>query len=103
MIARIWRGATAADRADEYLEYLKRTGVADYTATPGNHGVQILTRTHDGRTDFTILSYWESLDAIKAFAGDDPEASRFYPEDDEFLIHKEPRVEHHDVADLGAR
>ena len=101
MIARIWRGATAADRADEYLEYLKRTGVADYTATPGNHGVQILMRTHDERTDFTILSYWESLDAIKAFAGDDPEVSRYYPEDDEFLIHKEPAVEHHDVADLG--
>jgi heme-degrading monooxygenase HmoA len=101
MIARIWRGATAADRADEYLEYLKRTGVADYTATPGNHGVQILMRTHDERTDFTILSYWESLDAIKAFAGDDPEVSRYYPEDDVFLIHKEPAVEHHDVADLG--
>ena len=103
MIARIWRGTTAAGRAQEYLQYIRDTGVSDYTATPGNHGVQILMRTHDGRTDFTILSYWESLDAIKAFAGDDPEASRFYPEDDEFLIDKEPRVEHHDVADLGAR
>jgi heme-degrading monooxygenase HmoA len=103
MIARIWRGATAADRAQEYLEYLKQTGVADYTATPGNHGVQILHRTEGDRTDFTILSYWESMDAIKAFAGDQPEVSRYYPEDDEYLIDKQPNVEHHQVAELGRR
>jgi heme-degrading monooxygenase HmoA len=103
MIARIWRGATAADRAQEYLEYLKQTGVADYIATPGNHGVQILLRTEGDRTDFTILSYWESMDAIKAFAGDDPEVSRYYPEDDDYLIDRQPNVEHHQVADLGRR
>jgi heme-degrading monooxygenase HmoA len=98
MIARIWRGATAADRAQEYLKYLRDTGVADYRKTPGNHGVQILMRTHDGRTDFTSLSYWDSMDAIRAFAGDDPEVSRYYPEDDEYLIEKYPNVEHHDVV-----
>ena len=38
MIARIWRGATKADRAQDYLEYLRGTGLADYAATPGNHG-----------------------------------------------------------------
>jgi heme-degrading monooxygenase HmoA len=103
MIARIWRGATAADRAQEYLEYLKQTGVADYRATPGNHGVQILLRTEGDRTDFTILSYWESMEAIKAFAGDQPEVSRYYPEDDEYLIDKQPNVEHHQVAELRRR
>ena len=103
MIARIWRGATAADRAEKYLEYLKQTGVADYIATPGNHGVQILLRTHDDRTDFTIISYWESLDAIKTFAGDQPEVSRYYPEDDDYLIERHHTVEHHEVAELGGR
>jgi heme-degrading monooxygenase HmoA len=103
MIARIWRGTTAADRAQEYLQYIRDTGVSDYTATPGNHGVQILMRTHDGRTDFTILSYWESMEAIKAFAGDQPEVSRYYPEDDEYLIDKQLNVEHHDVIDVARR
>ena len=101
MIARIWRGATAADRADEYLEYLKRTGIADYRATPGNHGVEVLRRTRDGRTVFTLISYWESLDAVKAFAGDQPEVAVFYPEDDDFLVDRELEVEHHEVAKLG--
>jgi heme-degrading monooxygenase HmoA len=101
MIARIWRGTTAADRAEEYLQYIRDTGVSDYRNTPGNHGVQILMRTHDGRTDFTIISYWDSMDAIKAFAGDDPEVSRYYPEDDEYLIEKYPYVEHHQVVTRG--
>jgi heme-degrading monooxygenase HmoA len=101
MIARIWRGTTAADRAEEYLQYIRDTGVSDYRNTPGNHGVQILMRTHDGRTDFTIISYWDSMDAIKAFAGDDPEVSRYYPEDDEYLIEKHPYVEHHQVVTRG--
>ena len=103
MIARIWRGVTAADRAEEYLEYLRKTGLHDYTTTPGNHGVSVLLRTEDGRTQFTLISYWESLEAIKAFAGDDPEVARFYPEDDDYLVERELRVEHHEVAELGRR
>jgi heme-degrading monooxygenase HmoA len=101
MIARIWRGTTAADRAAEYLEYLKRTGIAEYRATHGNHGVTALMRTRDGRTQFTLISYWDSLDAVKAFAGDQPEVAVFYPEDDDFLVDRELVVEHHDVARLG--
>jgi len=83
---RPWRKAEAIADGPSILRYIRDTGVSDYTATPGNHGVQILMRTHDGRTDFTILSYWESMEAIKAFAGDQPEVSRYYPEDDEYLI-----------------
>jgi len=103
MIARIWRGATAADRAPDYLDYLRGTGLADYQATPGNHGVQVLLRTQGDRTDFTLISYWESLDAVTAFAGDQPEVARFYPEDDDYLIDRELTVEHHEVVDLGRR
>jgi heme-degrading monooxygenase HmoA len=103
MIARIWRGATAADRADEYVEYLRRTGLADYRATPGNHGVSVLTHTEGDRTDFTLISYWESIESIKAFAGDQPEVARFYPEDDDFLIDRELTVEHHEVVHFWRR
>ena len=69
MIARIWRGTTAADRAQEYLVYLRKTGLADYASTPGNRGVQVLLRTRDDRTLFTVISLWDSLEAIKGFAG----------------------------------
>ena len=55
MIARIWRGATASDRAEDYLHYLERTGLAEYRATPGNHGVQALV---DSATGLVGRSVW---------------------------------------------
>ena len=100
MIARIWRGTTAADRAAEYLTYVRETGLAEYAATPGYRGVQVLLRTRDELTRLTVISYWDSIEAVKAFAGEDPEVAHYYPEDDEYLLDREPTVEHHEVAKL---
>lgn len=98
MIARIWRGVTEASKAEEYLEYLMETGVKDYRAVTGNQGVQVLHRTYDGKTEFLILSFWESYEVIRAFAGDDLERSVYYDKDKEFLLELEPRVIHYEVA-----
>ena len=43
------------------------------------------------------LSFWTSLDAVRAFAGDDVSAAVFYPEDDRFLVGRERTVTHHQV------
>jgi len=96
-IARIWRGATRAADARRYLEYLEGTGIAEYLATPGNRGVEVLCRERDGRAYFTLRTLWDTLDDVRAFAGDDVEVARFYPEDDAFLVERELTVEHHDV------
>jgi heme-degrading monooxygenase HmoA len=97
-IARIWKGATRIEDRDRYIDYLHRTGIAEYTATPGNLGVEMLRRDDGDRTWFTIRTLWESMDAVKAFAGDDPEVAKYYPEDDEFLVERGPVVEHHEVV-----
>ncbi|MFN2572557.1 MAG: antibiotic biosynthesis monooxygenase [Gemmatimonadales bacterium] len=97
LIARIWRGVTPADRAEEYAAYLAETGARDCRATPGNRGVYVLRRVQQDRAEFTFVSLWESLNAIRRFAGDDYEKARYYPEDREFLIEREPFVEHYDV------
>lgn len=97
LIARVWHGATDAARADEYTEYLERTGARECRATPGNRGVFVLRRIKHERAEFTFISLWESLDAIRRFAGDDYEKAHYYPEDRDFLIELEPFVEHYDV------
>jgi heme-degrading monooxygenase HmoA len=97
MIARLWHGMTPAARADEYLDYLNQTGVPDLQRTPGNHGVYVLCRTEGDIAHFLLISLWESYDAIRQFAGDDPEVARYYPVDKEFLLELEPRVTHYDV------
>jgi heme-degrading monooxygenase HmoA len=98
MIARIWRGTTLESKADEYLQYLMATGLSDYQKTAGNKEVQILRRVRDGRAEFILVSFWESLDAIRNFAGENIERARYYPEDEQYLLAFEPEVEHYEVV-----
>jgi heme-degrading monooxygenase HmoA len=97
MIARIWHGMTPAAKADEYLDVLNRSGVPDYQRTPGNRGVYVLRRLEGDRAHFLILTFWDSLQAIQGFAGDDVEKARYYPEDKDFLMEFETKVAHYDV------
>jgi len=98
VIARLWRGWTAVERAAEYVDYVNRTGVADLRATDGNVGVYVLRRdVEDDRTEFAVLSLWESREAIVAFAGEDIEVARFYPQDDDFLVQREWTCAHYEV------
>lgn len=98
LIARIWRGWVRTEQAAEYVEYILGTGIAEYRQTPGNRGAQMLTRDlGDGRTEVLTLSWWDSRESIKAFAGDDIEAAVFYPEDDRYLVDRETTVSHHEV------
>lgn len=101
MIARLWHGRVPTRKADEYHRYLLRTGLTDYAATPGNYGVQVLQRTEGDVTHFLLITLWVSLDAVRAFAGEDYQRARYYPEDDEFLLEREPHVLHYDVLDAS--
>ena len=97
MVARIWRGATAADRADAYVDYLNETGVREYRATPGNRGVLVLRRRSGDRAEFVLVSLWDSLEAIRGFAGEEVDTAVFYPEDDDYLVARERTVEHYEL------
>ena len=97
MIVRIWRGATRAEDAEAYVEYLRETGLREYRTTPGNEGAWIMWRRVDDRAEFVTLSFWESRDAIVGFAGEDIERAVFYPEDDRFLVSRESQVEHYEA------
>jgi len=98
MIARIWRGVTPESKAESYLEYLKATGLKDCRQTPGNQGVQIFRRIDEGQAEFVFVSLWESMDAIRRFAGDDIERAVYYPEDEGYLLELDPNVTHYEVV-----
>jgi heme-degrading monooxygenase HmoA len=59
----------------------------------------MLRRDDGDRTEFITLSLWDSVDAIKAFAGEDIEAAVLYPEDERYLIDGESSITHHEVVD----
>ena len=98
-VARLWRGSTKTGDADHYLEYLRATGLAGYARTAGHRETITLRRMHDGRAEFLLVSLWDSMDAVREFAGDQPEQAVFYPEDDRFLVARDDRVTHFDVVD----
>jgi heme-degrading monooxygenase HmoA len=98
MIARIWKGAVKREDGDAYEAYMDETGIAGYVATPGNRGAWMLRRDRGELTEFVMFTLWESLDAVRAFAGEDYETAVFYPEDDRYLVERDLRSEHYEVA-----
>jgi heme-degrading monooxygenase HmoA len=97
MIARVWHGRVPAARADEYMGYMRETGLRDFHSTPGFRGVQVLRRADDDIVHFVLVSLWESLDAIRLFSGDPIDRARYYPEDAAYLLELEPNVQHYEV------
>jgi heme-degrading monooxygenase HmoA len=84
-------------RRDAYAQYMQQTGVAGYAKTPGNRGVWMLRRNVDDRTEFMMFTLWDSLEAVKAFAGDDYETAVFYPEDERFPVERDRTAVHYEV------
>ena len=98
MIARVWHGVTTEDQAEEFLDYVKKTGVPGLRSTPGNLGGMVCRRVEQGRAHFLLTSFWESREAIARFAGPDIEQARYYPEDEKYLLDLEPKVTHYEVV-----
>jgi heme-degrading monooxygenase HmoA len=98
MIARSWRGAVRTADKEAYAAYIDETGMQAYARTPGNHGAWMLTREVGELTEFVTFSLWDSIDAIRAFAGDDYATAVFYPDDDRYLVERDPTCTHWEVA-----
>ena len=59
----------------------------------------MLRREAGDRTEFVMVTLWDSIEALEAFAGEDYEQAVFYPEDERFLIERDLRATHYQVAD----
>ena len=99
MIARIWTGTVQRADADVYADYIRETGFAEYAETRGNRGAWLLRRDDGEQTEFVPLSMSDSVEAIRAFAGDDIEAPVLYPEDERYLVDRRSTIAHYEVAD----
>lgn len=101
-VVRIWEGRVPRERADEYTALMRSTGLVDYRATPGNRGAWVLRRDEGDATHVTMLTIWDSLDAVRAFAGDPVDRARYYDFDADYLLELPETVTHYAVAsELG--
>jgi heme-degrading monooxygenase HmoA len=97
MVARIWHGRTPAAKIDEYRQYLYEVGVKKIASLPGNRGVQMMVSRTADAGEFMVVSYWDSIDAIKGYAGSTYTKVHDLPRDHEFLIEPETLVRHFDL------
>jgi heme-degrading monooxygenase HmoA len=99
MITRIWHGRTTAAKSDEYLNLMRTVAIPDYRSTPGNKGAYALRRIEDDTAHFLMVTFWESEDAIRAFAGDDIRVAKYYDFDKSLLLELEPTSSHYETYD----
>ena len=97
MVARIWHGRTPLQKSEAYLQFLIVRALPDYRSTPGNVSAKIFRRHAADAAHFITFTLWESLDSIRAFAGEEIEKAKYYPEDQQFLLEFEPTVQHFEV------
>jgi heme-degrading monooxygenase HmoA len=97
MIARAWTGRVRIEDVDAYVEYVDATGLAAMAAAPGNVLAHLLVRELGDEAEIVVYSVWESMDAVRGFAGEQPERAVYYPEDARYLTHAPEEVVHRQI------
>jgi len=89
MIVRMWHGRVDSSKSDEYAEFMKQRAAPDYSSVDGLQKLLFLRTDEKDVTHFLLVTYWDSMESVKKFAGEEPEKAKYYPEDDQFLLEKE--------------
>lgn len=98
MIVRMWHGRVPTSKAEAYRAFLNAQAIPDYRSVDGIRSVHILERREGDVTHFITLTFWKDLESVKAFAGEEVETAKYYPEDQDFLLEFEPKVLHYKVV-----
>jgi heme-degrading monooxygenase HmoA len=98
MIVRIWRGEAPASSADAYQRHASQTVFPSLARLAGHHGAWLLRREIEGQVEFLAMTLWDSLDSIKAFAGDDVSTAIVEPEGRAALSAYDDFATHYEVA-----
>jgi heme-degrading monooxygenase HmoA len=80
MISRVWHGRTTRENADAYEELLRTEILPGIQRVPGYRGASLLRRDVDDGVEFVTITRFDSLDAVREFAGEDYELAVIEPE-----------------------
>ena len=97
MIARHWRGWTKIQAADAYENLLKLTVLPSLSRIEGYKGAYILRNNGGQEVEFVVINFFDSLNAVKSFAGSDYTTPVFEPEAKRLLCRIEPVATHYEV------
>jgi heme-degrading monooxygenase HmoA len=96
VIARVWRGWTAREDADDYERFLREDLLPQVRRLDGFGGAHILRREVEDGVEFLTMTHFDSLDAVRTFAGEDWEVPVIEPRARELLSRFEDRALHYE-------
>ena len=102
MIIREWRGRASLDKADAYPEFFRDNVLPQLQRLPGFLGVHFTRRQFADGVEFLVLTRWQSMDAIREFAGPDPETAVVEPGAKVLLLHFDTRAQHYEVISASS-
>lgn len=98
MIARVWSARTTPARAPAYVEHLRSQVLPALRRVDGYSGAMLLERAVPDAVEIRVITFWQSLDSIRGFAGADPEAAVVAEEAAALLTEFGRRVRHYEIA-----
>lgn len=96
MITRLWYGWTSRENADAYENYLRTEVLPGIHRVKGYRGAQLLRREDGAEVAFVTLTYFDSLEAVREFAGENYETAVVPPKAQQLLSHYDARAIHYD-------
>lgn len=100
MIARIWHGFTSISDADEYESMLRKDVLPGIGRVTGYYGAQLMRKNMETEVEFITITFFDGLEAIKAFAGDDFTKAVIHKEAGKLLTHYDERSAHYELCDM---
>jgi heme-degrading monooxygenase HmoA len=97
VIARLWHGWAAPANADAYEELLRGDVLPGIRRIGGHRGAYLLRRDSGDEVEFVTITLFDSMDAVRAFAGDDAEAAVVPPAARALLSHFDERSVHYEI------
>jgi heme-degrading monooxygenase HmoA len=97
MIARVWHGWTKSENADAYQNLLTGEVLPGIHRVPGYRGAWLLRKTDGDETAFITITLFDSMDAVRGFAGSDHEKAVILPAAHDLLSRFDERSEHYEV------
>src|SRR5512139_263723 len=98
MIARMWRGSAINEKADDYVKHLQQSVVPGLRQIEGFRGIYLLRRDSSDTVEFLVLTFWESMESIRKFAGENPEVAVVAPAAQALFREYDALVEHFDIV-----
>ena len=101
MIARMWRGQASRENAPAYLQHVTGKVLPELREIRGFRAASVLRRDVGHRVEFIVITHWESWEAIRAFAGAEPDNAVVEPAARAILADFDDQVSHFEVAYEG--